>query len=113
VNGVSGSFRPTVEPLSAFAGLSAASAWTLEVSDAAPGASGTLDYYCMDLTSPTPCYADCDHSGSLNVQDFSCFLHAVAYGQTYANCDQSTVAPVVNVADFSCFLNEFASCCAQ
>jgi hypothetical protein len=27
----------------------------------------------------------------------------------YANCDQSTVAPVLNVDDFTCFINEFAS----
>jgi sugar lactone lactonase YvrE len=27
----------------------------------------------------------------------------------YANCDGSTVAPILNVEDFSCFINEFAS----
>jgi hypothetical protein len=27
----------------------------------------------------------------------------------YANCDGSTVAPVLNVDDFTCFINEFAS----
>ena len=27
----------------------------------------------------------------------------------YANCDGSTIAPILNVADFSCFLNSFAA----
>jgi hypothetical protein len=27
----------------------------------------------------------------------------------YANCDNSTTAPILNVEDFSCFINEFAS----
>jgi trimeric autotransporter adhesin len=27
----------------------------------------------------------------------------------YANCDSSTVAPILNVDDFTCFINEFAS----
>jgi hypothetical protein len=27
----------------------------------------------------------------------------------YANCDQSTVAPILNVEDFTCFINEFAA----
>jgi hypothetical protein len=29
-------------------------------------------------------------------------------GPCYANCDGSTVAPILNVEDFSCFINEFA-----
>jgi hypothetical protein len=27
----------------------------------------------------------------------------------YANCDNSTIAPILNVDDFTCFINEFAS----
>jgi hypothetical protein len=30
-------------------------------------------------------------------------------GACYANCDGSTVAPILNVEDFTCFINEFAS----
>jgi hypothetical protein len=30
-------------------------------------------------------------------------------GACYANCDSSTVEPVLNVDDFTCFINEFAS----
>jgi hypothetical protein len=29
--------------------------------------------------------------------------------ECYANCDASTVAPVLNAGDFSCFLNRFRS----
>jgi hypothetical protein len=63
---------------------------------------------------PAPCYANCDASTVvpvLNVQDFSCFLNKFAGGDSYANCDASTVAPVLNVQDFSCFLNRFAAGC--
>ena len=31
----------------------------------------------------------------------------------YANCDLSTVAPILNVNDFICFLNKFAAGCTQ
>jgi hypothetical protein len=60
------------------------------------------------------CYANCDNSTTapvLNVQDFSCFLNQFASGDTYANCDLSTTDPVLNVQDFSCFLNAFAAGC--
>jgi uncharacterized membrane protein len=29
-------------------------------------------------------------------------------GECYANCDESTTAPILNVDDFTCFINEFA-----
>ena len=38
-------------------------------------------------------------------------LMYVAAGALAANCDGSTLAPVLNVADFTCFLQEFASGC--
>jgi len=60
------------------------------------------------------CYANCDQSTAapiLNVQDFSCFLQKYAAGDAYANCDGSTAAPVLNVQDFSCFLQKFAAGC--
>ncbi len=61
-----------------------------------------------------PCYANCDASTLapvLNVNDFSCFLNKYAAGDSYANCDGSTVAPVLNVNDFSCFTNKYAAGC--
>jgi trimeric autotransporter adhesin len=60
------------------------------------------------------CYANCDGSTIppvLNVADFSCFLAKFAAGDGYANCDGSTIPPVLNVADFSCFLAKFAAGC--
>jgi hypothetical protein len=65
--------------------------------------------------SAPACYANCDGSSVapvLNVLDFSCFLNKFAAGDTYANCDGSTVTPVLNVLDFSCFLNKFAAGCS-
>ena len=65
--------------------------------------------------APASCYANCDNSTAapiLNVNDFSCFLNKFSAGDTYANCDGSTLAPVLNVNDFSCFLNRFAAGCS-
>lgn len=60
------------------------------------------------------CYANCDGSTIapvLNVSDFACFLNSFAAGEPYANCDGSTASPVLNVQDFACFLNAFAAGC--
>ncbi|MFN0131476.1 MAG: GC-type dockerin domain-anchored protein [Phycisphaerales bacterium] len=60
------------------------------------------------------CYANCDGSSVppiLNISDFSCFINRYANGEPYANCDGSTVAPVFNILDFQCFLNNFAQGC--
>jgi hypothetical protein len=65
-------------------------------------------------TASASCYANCDNSTVapvLNVLDFSCFLNKFAAGDPYANCDGSTTAPVLNVLDFACFLNKFAAGC--
>src|ERR1051326_1532057 len=61
-----------------------------------------------------PCYANCDNSTVqpiLNVLDFTCFLNRFAARDSYANCDGSTTQPVLNVLDFTCFLNQFAAGC--
>jgi hypothetical protein len=61
---------------------------------------------------PGSCYANCDGSTVapvLNVLDFNCFLTRFSAGDAYANCDGSTVAPVLNVLDFNCFLNRFSA----
>ncbi|MEX2217267.1 MAG: hypothetical protein WD749_00780 [Phycisphaerales bacterium] len=67
------------------------------------------------VTGPPPsCYANCDNSTQapvLNVADFGCFLTRYAAGEAYANCDESTQAPVLNVADFGCFLTRYAAGC--
>ena len=61
------------------------------------------------------CYANCDNSTMqpiLNVNDFVCFSNRFAAGNLYANCDRSTTAPVLNVNDFICFMSSFAAGCS-
>jgi len=65
------------------------------------------------ISAPT-CYANCDGSTVppiLNVSDFICFQTRYAAGDSYANCDGSTVPPILNVSDFICFQNQFAAGC--
>ncbi|MFN0133555.1 MAG: GC-type dockerin domain-anchored protein [Phycisphaerales bacterium] len=60
------------------------------------------------------CDANCDGSTIapiLNVNDFTCFLNRFAAGDLRANCDNSTTQPLLNINDFSCFLNKFAAGC--
>jgi hypothetical protein len=67
------------------------------------------------IGTPPPCYANCDNSTVapiLNVQDFSCFLNRFASGDSWANCDNSTIPPILNIGDFSCFLNAVAAGCS-
>ena len=77
----------------------------------------TVPQPCAGSGLPTPCtpgglcYADCDGSGVLNVNDFICYMNNYAAGAVCANCDASTAAPVLNVNDFTCFLNKFAAGC--
>ncbi len=64
--------------------------------------------------SGSPCYANCDASTVLPVltaNDFQCFLNKFASGDPYANCDGSTVPPVLTANDFQCFLNAYATGC--
>jgi hypothetical protein len=68
----------------------------------------------LTLTLIPMCYANCDDSTVapvLNANDFLCFLNQFAQGQPYANCDGSTVLPVLTPNDFQCFLNQFAAGC--
>src|SRR5262249_16333999 len=62
----------------------------------------------------TACYANCDNSTIspvLNVHDFICFKNKYAANDPSANCDFSTTPPVLNVNDFICFQNAFAAGC--
>jgi len=64
---------------------------------------------------PPVCYANCDGSSIapiLNVSDFICFQTKYAAGDTYANCDGSTIAPILNVSDFICFQSQYAAGCS-
>jgi hypothetical protein len=60
------------------------------------------------------CYANCDGSTVppvLTVNDFICFQSRFAAGDSYANCDNSTDVPVLTVNDFICFQSRFAAGC--
>jgi agmatine deiminase len=54
------------------------------------------------------CYADCDQSGSLNIDDFICFQTLFALSDPAADCDQSGT---LNIDDFICFQTTFALGC--
>jgi uncharacterized membrane protein len=61
------------------------------------------------------CYANCDDSTGapvLTANDFQCFLNQYAAGQSYANCDGSTGVPSLTANDFQCFLNKYAAGCS-
>jgi hypothetical protein len=69
---------------------------------------------------PAGCYADCNGDGTLNVDDFLCFINEFAAAQSlqvaqqidhYANCDGSSTEPILSVDDFMCFINQFAAGC--
>ncbi len=60
------------------------------------------------------CYANCDGSSLnpvLTANDFQCFLNKFAASDPYANCDGSSLNPVLTANDFQCFLNKFAGGC--
>ncbi|MBX3377705.1 MAG: S8 family serine peptidase [Phycisphaeraceae bacterium] len=68
----------------------------------------------VGVAPPSGCYANCDQSTGaplLTANDFQCFLNKFAAGDTYANCDQSTGSPLLTANDFQCFLNKFAAGC--
>lgn len=61
------------------------------------------------------CPANCDASTVapvLNINDFICFQTRFAAGETEANCDCSTTEPILNVNDFVCFMGRFAGGCS-
>ena len=54
------------------------------------------------------CYADCDRSAGLDINDFVCFINKYAALDPYANC---TVDAVIDINDFACFMGKFAQGC--
>jgi hypothetical protein len=79
-----------------------------------PAGAFEVMWYKFTVATPPACYANCDNSTVppvLNVIDFTCFLQKFAAGDPYANCDHSTTPPVLNVIDFTCFLQKFAAGC--
>ncbi len=54
------------------------------------------------------CYADCDASGDLTLDDFMCFQTRFAMGEYDADCDRSGD---LDITDFICFQSKFAIGC--
>jgi serine protease AprX len=72
------------------------------------------DFVVSGVECPQACYANCDSSTVapvLNANDFQCFLTSFAAGDPYANCDGSTQEPVLTGNDFQCFLTQFVIGC--
>jgi len=90
---------------------------TIGQPDAGTMSAGTTTLsggYWSVAGGPAPCYANCDGSTIapiLNVNDFICFQTKFAQGDPYANCDNSTIAPILNVNDFICFQQKYAAGC--
>jgi len=117
ISDVFGAYTPTVDPLSTFAGTPVSGDWTVTISDAAPGFSGTFYVVSMAINAVLvgPCWANCDGSifePGLTANDFQCFLDAYVAGYSYANCDGSTGIPALTANDFLCFLNKFVAGCS-
>jgi hypothetical protein len=72
---------------------------------------GCLRYTVQMATEPVRCQADCDASGVLTANDFTCFINKFAAGDPYANCDGSTAEPRLTANDFLCYLNRYAGGC--
>ncbi len=71
--------------------------------------AGVDDVQLFALGCPTSgCYADCDSSGTLAIDDFICFQTLFAIGDPYADCDSSGT---LNIDDFICFQTFFALGC--
>ena len=73
----------------------------------------TIDGYGLWVATIPPidtntCYADCDASGALSIDDFICFQTFFALGDPFADCDQSGS---LSIDDFICFQTFFAIGC--
>lgn len=92
-----------------------ASAGGLRIAGTGTNPQGRNEAFVVTLTPEMlGCYANCDESSIppvLNVNDFLCFQNRFAEGDTRANCDQSTAPPVLNVNDFVCSLARYAAGC--
>jgi len=76
--------------------------------------TGLYNGFARGFLLTPACHANCDGSSVqpvLNVSDFICFQTRYAAGDPYANCDGSTIPPILNVSDFICFQQKYASGC--
>ena len=60
------------------------------------------------VAPPPSCYADCDQSGELDVDDFICYQTLFGLGDPGADCDGSGE---IDIDDFICFQTAFGIGC--
>jgi len=112
-------------PLAGVGTFSGATTASMTISNVTSNAAG--NYRCIvsntcGIVNSNPAYltvvvggyANCDQSTLppiLNVNDFVCFLTRYAASDPWANCDGSTVPPLLNVNDFICFQQKYAAGC--
>ncbi len=64
--------------------------------------------WVIDNFVGSPCFADCDASGTLDIDDFICFQTRYALGDPTADCDTSGT---LDINDFICFQTLYAIGC--
>jgi hypothetical protein len=118
-------WRKGGSPLANGGNISGATSETLTITNAAVADSGTYDVVltdmsagCTNTSTPSvvtitavgdPCAADCDGSGTLNIDDVDCFVAAFIGGNTaLADCDGSGT---LNIDDVDCFVAAFIAGC--
>jgi hypothetical protein len=114
VSGITVSYGLTLSFTISGAGIAGFSLTNVVLTPAAAIGGLLFDSGSATLTRETYCYANCDGSTVapvLNVVDFTCFLQKFAAGDAGANCDCSTSTPALSVLDFTCFLQKFAGGC--
>jgi hypothetical protein len=79
-----------------------------DADDSAKAAWATLDNLYIGEALPDDCYADCDDSGSLTIDDFICFQTLFVIGDSFADCDSSGQ---LTIDDFICFQTFFVLAC--
>jgi len=80
----------------------------------APGPDPVFGRGMVDASaalSQTPCYADFDRSGSLDLFDFLAFQSAFLNGDASADCNGTTLVVTLDLFDFLCFVGRFNSGC--
>ncbi len=80
---------------------------TITINSDDPDQPARIVQLLANIIAPT-CYADCDESGALGIDDFICFQTMFALADPYADCDESGL---LGIDDFICFQTQFALGC--
>ncbi len=86
---------------------SAGGAWTLRVADRRAGEQGTWVSWSLNVTG-SPCPADVDGSGFVDINDFDTFVGLFESGSALADFDRTGF---VDIEDFDAFVHAFEKGC--